>query len=99
MTSREDRLSINQISKIINKAESSYRHEECATCECYLGFLTQLEIDADQEGRQFLKDFMPHREEIHACLGCDPCPPGILYTDYLRKKAAGRIDLSKIPKS
>lgn len=99
MASREDKKSIDQISKIIHKAESSFRHEECATCECYLGFLTQLEIDADQEGRLFLKDYMPPREEIHACLGCDPCPPGILYTDYLRKKAAGTQNLSKTPES
>ena len=84
-------LSIEHIEKIINKAKFSFRHEECATCECYLGFLTQLEIDADQQGQKILKERLPHPGEIHSCLCCDPCPPGILYTDYLRKKAKGTI--------
>lgn len=84
-------LSTDDISRIITKAESSFRHEECATCECYLGFLTQLEIDADQQGQKILKERQTHPGEIHSCLGCDPCPPGILYGDYLRKKAKGTI--------
>ncbi len=97
MNSHEDSLSFDQLSKIIHKAESSYRHEECATCECYLGFLTQLELDADQEGRQFLKEYMPPREEIHGCLGCDPCPSGILYSNYLRMKSAATISPGQKP--
>lgn len=79
-------LTINKVSEIINKAENCFRHEECATCECYLGFIAQLELDGDEEIGYFLAAYKPPREEIHACLGCDPCPPGILYSDYLRKK-------------
>lgn len=90
-------LPIDQIKELVTKAETSFRHDECATCECYLGYITQLEIDADQEGRQFLKETMPPREEIHSCLGCDPCPPGILYSDYLRKKSATKISPGQKP--
>lgn len=79
-------LSIEQVQEIIKQSQYSFRHEECATCECYLGFLAQLELDGDQEIREYLAALKPSRENIHSCLGCDPCPPGILYTDYLGKK-------------
>ena len=85
------KLSIDQIKELITKAEYSIRHEECTTCECYLVYITQLEIDADQEGQIHLKEYYPPLDKVHACLGCDPCPPGILYTEYLRKKSTGTI--------
>ena len=81
------KLTREQVSGWIQKAEDNFRHEDCATCECYLGFLAQMEIDGDQEARDYLSKHKPARDEIHACLGCDPCPPGILYSDYLRKRS------------
>ena len=79
-------LSVSDVKDLINKAEQSFRHEECTTCECYLGFLTQLQIDSDQKAQGYIISLQPPKEEIHACLGCDPCPPGILYAQYLRLK-------------
>ena len=81
-------LSVSEVKNLINKAEACFRHEECAYCECYLGYVAELQLDSDFEAQQYLKACQPHREEIHTCLGCDPCTPGILYTDYLRKKAS-----------
>lgn len=79
-------LSVSQVKELIKKAEESFRHEECKTCECYLGYVTQIHIDTNPEGQQFLKGYQPPRGEVHSCLGCDPCAPGILYSGYLRKK-------------
>jgi hypothetical protein len=79
-------LSNKQVKVLVNQTEKNFRHEECATCECYLGYLTQLEMDADQEGQLYLKEIYPGRDEIHACLGCDPCPPGVQYAEYLQNK-------------
>ena len=79
-------LSVSQVKELIKKAEESFRHEECKTCECYLGYVTQLQMDSDQEGQQYLKEYQPSRAEVHSCLCCDPCPPGIHYSGYLRKK-------------
>ena len=79
-------LSLAEVRELIKKAEVSFRHEECKTCECYLGYVTQLEIDSAPEAREYLASIQPDREEIHACLGCDPCPPGMLYSQYLRRK-------------
>jgi hypothetical protein len=80
-------LSVSDIRSLLDIAEGSFRDDDCITCECYLGYLAQLEIDSEIEGREFLKDHKPPREEIHACLGCDPCAPGILYTNYLRNRS------------
>ena len=79
-------LSVSEVKGLINKAEESFRHEECRTCECYLGYVTQMEIDSDHEAQDYLREYQPPKGEIHACLGCDPCPPGILYSQYLRTK-------------
>jgi hypothetical protein len=77
-------LSAPEVIDLIKKAEESLRHEECRTCECYLGYLVQLQIDSDQEAQEYLKNLQPPKKELHACLGCDPCPPGVLYAQYLR---------------
>jgi len=80
-------LSVSEVKKLIKKAEGSFRHQECTTCECYLGYVTQLKIDSEPEARQYLKEYQPDRDQIHSCLGCDPCSPGILYANYLRKRS------------
>ena len=77
-------LSVAEVKELITKAEASFRHEDCQTCECYLGYIAQLMIDSDQEAKDFLSGYMTPREEMHACLGCDPCSPGILHDNYLR---------------
>lgn len=84
----EEGLSLTEVKKLINKAEEAFRHQDCDTCECYLGYLTQLEIDANQEGQQYLQEYVPDKNQIHYCLGCDPCSPGILYSNYLRKRSS-----------
>ena len=80
-------LTFNDVTILIDKAQSSFRQEECSTCECYLGYIAQLELDGDQGIQEYLAEIKPSKDEIHACLGCDPCSPGILYSDYLRKKS------------
>lgn len=77
---------MDTVKELIDEAEFTFRHQECAACECYLGYVTQLEIDSDPDGRAFLEKYKPPRDQQHSCLGCDPCPAGVLYADYLRKK-------------
>ncbi len=79
-------LSVAEVRELIKKAEVSFRHEDCRTCECYLGYIAQLIIDADPGARDYLESYLPPKEQIHSCLGCDPCAPGILYANYLRKR-------------
>jgi hypothetical protein len=85
-------LSVLEIKALIIKAGESFRHQECASCECYLGYLTQLEIEADQEGQKYIRERLPDKDQQHSCLGCDPCPPGVLYSNYLRKQQTNKSD-------
>ncbi len=82
----KDPLSASEAKSLIAKAEGTFRHEDCATCECYLGYVAQIVIDSGPGAKQFLQDYLPDKSEIHSCLGCDPCAPGILYATYLRKR-------------
>jgi len=79
-------LTLSYLKDLLTRAENSFHHEECATCENFLGFLTQLEIDGGPEIQAYLTEYKPPREQIHACLGCDPCPPGLLYAEYLQNQ-------------
>jgi predicted HD superfamily hydrolase involved in NAD metabolism len=80
----DDLLSVQQITSLINQTIDSFPHRECQTCECFLGYVTQLDIAADPIGKAFLETFKPNRSEIHSCLGCDPCPPGDHFAAYLQ---------------
>ena len=79
-----DLLSVQQITTLINQTMNAFPHSECQTCECFLGYVAQLEIDADPIGKAFLEELKPNRSAIHSCLGCDPCPPGDQFATYLR---------------
>lgn len=77
-------LPLSQVKALIANAIEAFPNDECASCECFLGYVTQLEYESDQTGQEFLKKHKPGREETHSCLGCDPCPPGDHYAQYLR---------------
>jgi len=60
--------------------------EECQTCDCFQGFLTQLELDAIEDIDDLLAPHRVDRDAMHGCLGCDPCPPGSAFAEYLRSR-------------
>jgi predicted HD superfamily hydrolase involved in NAD metabolism len=80
----DDFLSVQKITTLINQTVDSFPHRECQTCECFQGYVAQLDFAADPIGKAFLETFKPSRTEIHSCLGCDPCPPGDQFAAYLR---------------
>ena len=52
------------------------KKKQCRTCDCTQGALVELELSGDEELKRLVA---PHRvptNEVHGCLGCDPCPPG-----------------------
>jgi hypothetical protein len=81
----KDSLSVSQVTTLIDSVIDAFPLEECATCECFLGYVTQLERDSEKSIRLFLKSHKPNRAEIHSCLGCDPCPPADMLAGYLRE--------------
>lgn len=80
------KLGRDEIQAMLQAVEDSFPHEECNTCECLLGYIAQLRVDSDSENVDLFTPFKVDRSNTHRCLGCDPCPPGDLYAEYMRKK-------------
>jgi len=77
---------IQQIQTLLKETEGSFPHEDCYTCECFLGYVTQLELDTDEPLQPLLSAYKPDKRLIHSCLGCDPCPPADAYANYLQAR-------------
>jgi hypothetical protein len=78
------KLTRDEVQTFLASAADSFPHDECLTCECYLGYVTRLQIDSDIDSREIFEDYRSEQNIIHSCLGCDPCPPGDLYAEYVR---------------
>jgi hypothetical protein len=75
-----------QVESLLNEAAESFPHESCLACECFLGLVAQFRIDGEHECKDLLNVYKIERNNIHSCLGCEPCPPGNLFAAYMRKK-------------
>jgi hypothetical protein len=82
------KLTRDELDALLTQAVDSFPHARsvCNTCECFLGYLAQLRIDSDAADKDLFIPFKVRREDMHKCLGCDPCPPGDLYAEYMKKK-------------
>jgi len=80
----KNQLHFKDVKLHIESAIEAFPHEACETCECYLGYLAQLSLDAAAEGRALITAQQVERTQIHTCLGCDPCPPADLFAAYLK---------------
>ena len=85
------KLTRQEVQKFLDVAVVSFPHDACLTCECFLGYIMQLHLDADADGRELLARYQVDRNSMHSCLGCDPCPPGDLYALYIRNKKGPQI--------
>ncbi len=81
------KLNPDELRALLEQAQESFPHDECLTCECFLGYLTQLGIDAGGEIHSLLDEMGIDYQHAHSCMGCDPCPPADLFADYLRGQA------------
>lgn len=82
-----------EVEQAVNQLEGALPLEECLQCDCFHGYLTQLEMDAVEDVSDLTGRFRVSREEMHGCLGCDPCPPGSLFADYLRRQQNRRLGI------
>ena len=74
------------IKQILSRLRDYLPRDECWTCECLQGYLTQLEIDAtDPASRKAIEDVRIPNSRLHSCLGCDPCPPADQFALYLQR--------------
>ena len=61
------------------------KRRECWSCDCHQGFLVQLQMDADAAAAELIQPLIVSSARLHGCLGCDPCPPGAAFADYLSR--------------
>lgn len=80
------RLTRERVKAILEGVMQSLPKRDCETCDCLQGFLTQLTLDAEEDVEDLLAKFEVEKSVLHGCLGCDPCPPGKAYADYLREQ-------------
>ena len=80
------KLTRQEVQTFLAEAADSFPHGACPTCECFLGYVTRLRVDSDETGQGFIGNYQVERKSMHNCLGCDPCPPGNLYAEYIRMK-------------
>ena len=79
-------LTPDEAKRLLDKLERAAELEACWSCECLQGFITQLELDAAEDIKSFLETYEVRHERLHGCLGCRPCPPGDLFTEYLQRQ-------------
>lgn len=82
-------LSRADAARRLDKARQAVPKDACWSCDCFQGFLTQLELDAAEDVTDLTDPLKVPREQMHGCLGCDPCPPGEAYSQYLRRGNCG----------
>jgi hypothetical protein len=77
---------MSKAKNLLDNAVAGFPHDDCYTCECFLGYLTRLELDSEPAFKKTAAEFKPSRELMHSCMGCDPCPPGDHYAVYVQQK-------------
>ena len=80
------KLTRQEVQIFLEEAADSFPHDACLTCECFLGYVIRLRVDSDKTSQDLIGEYQVERKSMHSCLGCDPCPPGDLYAEYIRKK-------------
>jgi len=81
----------SDVQKRIDDLLRDIPREECRTCDCLLGFVTRLKLDARENTASILRPMKALKDQIHGCLGCNPCPPAEAYSNYIRENLAGKV--------
>ncbi len=72
-----------EVKKWLTKLCARIDRHECHTCDCFQGFVMQLRLDADENMDDLFQPLEVSTDQMHPCLGCSPCPPGEIYSQYI----------------
>ncbi|MBL7071101.1 MAG: hypothetical protein ISS26_02880 [Candidatus Omnitrophica bacterium] len=77
---------LGNIENHLRRLKKWYKEEKCRTCDCFQAALTQFELDGGDKVKNKLNNMKVFKDRMHSCLGCDPCPPGEIFSSYLKTK-------------
>ena len=96
-TSVEWKEFLKEIFQKIQRLMGNTEDEKCLDCECYFGLLFYLKKELtmidDESINKMFEEITPatksnEEAQIHACLGCDPCPPAEWTTELIKKSGS-----------
>jgi hypothetical protein len=79
-------LTVEDVEVLLGRLRGLVEKQECWSCDCLQGLITQLELDVAGDVSHVTASFKVPREKLHSCLGCDPCPPAALFAQYIRSR-------------
>ena len=79
------KLSFDDVKNILENLKKSISRSECWSCDCFQGFITQLELDAGEDVTKLTNHFLVPISEMHGFLNCDTCPPGDAFSEYINE--------------
>ncbi|MFX1298529.1 MAG: hypothetical protein ACFFD2_27185 [Promethearchaeota archaeon] len=82
----DQKFSFNDVKNILENLNKSILRPECWFCDCFQGFITQIELDSDGDVSGLTDPLIVFISEMHGWLGCDPCPPGEVFSEYIQEK-------------
>ncbi len=85
-------LTAKNVRALLERLKESVEKEECRSCDCLQGLITQIELDATEDVKHLTAPFVISNEKMHPCLGCDPCPPGVIFAEYIRSRKNPSLD-------
>ena len=81
----DQKLSFEDVRNILENLKKSIPRSECLYCDCFQGFIAQLELDADNNVIELTDPFMLPLSQIHGDPGCELCPPREAFSKYINE--------------
>ncbi|GER80718.1 MAG: hypothetical protein M5U11_09705 [Anaerolineales bacterium] len=80
------KLTRAELQELLQAAVQSQPHRLCPTCELFLTYIAHLRRDSDSADNDLFAPLKVPYKDMHKFIGCRPCPPGLLYTEYIKRK-------------
>jgi hypothetical protein len=81
----DKKLSFDGVKNILENLKKSIPRSECLYCDCFQEFITELELNSDNDVTILTDPFIAPLSQIHYDFGCDTCPPREAFSQYINE--------------